>query len=106
MITDIFLWLVAGVANMVLGVLNLVSFVIPDAFETAITSLAGYLGYFQGVLPIVSDPTRTGLTATIGLVDVFGYWLQIVVALAIIKGALWTYHLLPFIGKRVKAPKV
>lgn len=58
------------------GLTSLFSFVIPDFISAAIVNLFGSVAVFQGVLPIVATPGAGGIAETIGILDVFGFFIS------------------------------
>lgn len=104
MFTDVFIFVVASFVQIIATILSAISFLIPDSLETAISQWMGYLGYLQGVFPVVPTPTMTGLAQTVGVLTVVGWALQLLVAWYLVKLALFTFHLVPFIGKHVEIP--
>jgi len=104
MITSIF-YLLGGVfIGLVANILNILTFTIPDAFETAITQYIAYLGYAQGIIPIVATGGYSGLAGSIGLLDLFGYALSFIGVWYLFKLMIWVFSLIPWIGKHVPLP--
>lgn len=103
MIPDVLIFIITLLASGVVQLLKLIPFLTPDSWQTAITNMFGYFGYFQGWLPIYPDPTQTGLWASVGLMTIVGWFITALVAVYLMKGAVMIIHLFSFgkIGLRL-----
>jgi len=104
MFTDVFIFIIASFVQIIATILSAISFLIPSSVQTALAEWLGYLGYLQGVFPIVPTPSMTGLAQTVGVLTVVGWALQLLVAWYLVKLALFVFHLVPFVGKHVEIP--
>jgi len=93
MLFDAILIIFTAIAGALVLLLKIIPFIIPNAWQTAITSIFSYFGYFQGWLPIYPDPTATGLWASIGLMQILGWFISALVAMFLVKGAIMVLHL-------------
>jgi hypothetical protein len=98
MIISTLLYVVGGVLKVILSILSIPVFTIPASFYEAVSSLFAYFGYAQGILPIVADPTMSGLAGDIGLLDVLSTAILFTVAIFLFKLALFILHHIPVIG--------
>jgi len=104
MLVDIFLFLVGVFLHIVSGLFSLLSWPIPAAFQTAVSEWLGYLGYLQGIFPIVPDASMSGLAHSIGLLTIVGYGLQVIALWYTIRILLFVLALIPGIGKHLDLP--
>jgi len=104
MIPDLFIYLLTFIASLVVFILKLIPFLIPDSWETAIESMFGYFGYFQGWLPLYPNPAATGLWHDIGIMTIVGWFLTAIVAIYLLKGAVMVVHLFTFGKISMKIP--
>lgn len=107
MITDIFISIFGFIILSITKTLGLVDFIVIPQFNEALGDLFGYFGYLQGIIPVVADPSMSGLASTIGALDVVNWGLRFVLALYTVKFVLWFFHILPVIGiKQKELPKI
>lgn len=104
MIIDILLWILSGFAYIVVAILKVIPFAIPDSWEVAITQMFSYFGYFQGWLPMYPDATKTGLWAITGLMPLIGTFITAIIAVYIVKGVIMLLHLFSFGNIHLKVP--
>jgi len=90
--------------SLISTLLATLTFAIPSVFTTAIQGYISYLGYAQGIVPVVATTGYSGLAGSIGLLDLFGYALAFLVIWYSVKIILWLFALLPWIGKHVPMP--
>lgn len=87
MITSFFIQISLFVVNLIISIFPS-SLGFPPAFDTAITTLAGYTTIFSPVLPLSTMATVLGLVIAFEL-SVFGF-----------KALRWAFAHVPFIGGR------
>jgi len=104
MITSILFGIGAWFLSMIATILNALTWTIPSAFTDSITSYISYLGYAQGIVPVVATPGYTGLAGSIGLLTLFGYGLSFITLWYTVKLIIWMFALIPWIGKHVPMP--
>lgn len=102
MITDIFLWVVFGLVKILLAILNGFNVLVPTWVETTLASAFAQMGIISAYLPINAHPELTGLTATIGLADIFNFVLLAAIAKFGIVLVLKVWAVVPHIGKKVE----
>lgn len=100
MIFDIFLFIIGGILKIISFIFSLIEVVFPDYFVTAVTNYMGYLRYAQGFLPIVPDPTMTGLAHDVGLLTILGWVITLLIGIYSIKVLLKLLGLIPFLHIR------
>lgn len=104
MLTDLFFFLIGILLKTVVLVLSLITFPIPEAFTTAITEYVSYLSYAQGILPLLPNPSATGLWQSVGMLTLLGYGLQFIVVWYLLKLVLWAFSLIPWVGRHIHLP--
>lgn len=104
MIFDAILLLLTTISYGVVSLLKIIPFVVPASWQTAITQIFSYFGYFQGWLPIYPDPTASGLWAITGLMQIFGTFISALVAIYLVKGAVMLFHLFTLGHVSLKIP--
>ena len=104
MIFDIIIFIVTLFAKFFVFLLQIIPFVIPTAWQTAITNMFGYFGYFQGWLPMYPDPTKTGLWASVGLMTILGWFITAVVAMYMLKLFVMLFHMFTLGKIHLKLP--
>lgn len=88
MIATIFFLIVATVINIIIFILQPLSFQLPGVIETALTEFISYGSYFNGLLPLTKNTSATGLWGTVGIIDIFSWVVTIIIALYIYKIAV------------------
>lgn len=104
MLFDAILIILTAISGALIFLLKIIPFFIPTSWQTAITSIFAYFGYFQGWLPIYADPTATGLWASIGIMNILGYFLSALTAMFLLKGAIMVLHLFSLGKIHLKLP--
>lgn len=104
MIPDIFIFVIGLLSHLVVLILKLIPFAIPNSWETAITQAISYFGYWQGWLPIFPDPTKDGLWASVGIMTILGWFITAIVAVYLMKGAVMMFHMFTLGHVHLKIP--
>ena len=106
MITDVFITLGSAVITIITKLFGLISFAVPDWVEQVIATGFSYFGRLQPIFPMVADPAKSGLWATVGILDMFSFGLLLIISIYIVKPILGVIQLLPFIGRKFHMPKI
>lgn len=105
MIIAMFYYFVGAVLNIIFSLFSVISYVFPAGFQTALHNIFGQLIYAQGILPIYAIPGYSGLTSTMGIMDILGYAIIFMSGWYLVKFTLWIVSFLPFLGKANTLPK-
>lgn len=90
MLIDIFLFFIIAIIGIIGSLLNALSFIIPDQFETSLISLLSNFKYAFGILPVAE------------LFEVVAFLISFFVVWYTVKTILKVFGMIPFIGKNVK----
>lgn len=105
MITDIILFIVGLFVWTISQLFGFIEYALPQPIFDAITTAFGYVRMADGLLPLLPDPTLSGLPSTMGLLTIVGWTLQFIVAFYLIKLLLFVVGLIPFFGKKISLPQ-
>lgn len=94
MILDALILVVSAILFVLVQIFSLVSFVIPDNVQNAITYFLGHFAYLKGVFPIDTLFTALGVYATFTTL------------MYIFKVVHWAYGHIPWVGKHKKLPEI
>lgn len=86
MITSAFIYLAVGIVSLILAVFP-ASSGLPVEFTNAITSLTGYVGILDPLVPIST------LAQAVGIILLYE------ATIFAFRGTIWVYQRIPFIGK-------
>lgn len=104
MIASFFLLLIGAVLGLIGVVLSTVtsvfSILVPDFISTGLSSFFETVAVFQGVLPLVPTPGASGIAASVGIIDIFGYAMTIALSLFTVYLILLLLRLTPFLNMR------
>lgn len=104
MITDILVLIIGGFVQLVVFLFSAITFFIPTQFATAISEFVGHLRYAQGIMPIVPDPSMTGLASNTGIMTILGWALGFIAAWYTLKLVLFTFSIIPWLGRHIHLP--
>jgi len=99
MIVDVIYVVVASVLSLITALFGAISVIVPTWVQTALHTGIGYFNYLQPLLPITKNPSATGLWQTVGILDILGFVVSVVIGIYLIKLALMAINLLPIIKK-------
>lgn len=104
MITDVLLFIVGAIVSVLSGIFSGLSYAIPSVIQNVIGTALGYISYFNGFFPIYPNSSFSGLANTIGIFTIVGYYLQFILVWYLVKLALFVFHMIPWLGKKLEMP--
>lgn len=92
MIISALIYITGAFLNLIYVLFSAISFTIPDEISDSLTYFLSYFVYANGIIPVAT------------LMSALGTIVSFMMLMYTIRIVLFTYHLLPWIGKNVSLP--